>query len=71
MAEKSELGKEAFLSMAKTFGLDTDDPHIEDLYAYVQKVLPTLKRVEELDVGDIEPVFPLIFPSSPGERASS
>jgi hypothetical protein len=39
MAEKSELGKEAFLSMAKTFGLDTDDPHIEDLYAYVQKVL--------------------------------
>lgn len=59
MAEKHELNKEAFLSMAKTFGLDINDPHIEELYTYVQKILPTLKRVEELDLTDMEPVMPL------------
>jgi Asp-tRNA(Asn)/Glu-tRNA(Gln) amidotransferase C subunit len=58
MAEKHELNKEAFLSMAKAFGLDINDPHIEELYSYVQKILPTLKRIEELDLTDIEPVMP-------------
>jgi Asp-tRNA(Asn)/Glu-tRNA(Gln) amidotransferase C subunit len=60
MAEKHELNKEAFLSMAKTFGLDINDPHIEELYTYVQKILPTLKRVEELDLTDMEPVMPFV-----------
>jgi Asp-tRNA(Asn)/Glu-tRNA(Gln) amidotransferase C subunit len=60
MSGKTELKKEAFLSMAKAFGLDINDPHIEELYAYVQKILPTLKRVEELDLTDMEPLMPLI-----------
>jgi Asp-tRNA(Asn)/Glu-tRNA(Gln) amidotransferase C subunit len=68
MAEKHELNKEAFLSMAKTFGLDINDPHIEELYAYVQKILPTLKRVEELDLTDMEPVMPLTLSLSPQGR---
>ncbi len=71
MAEKNELDKKVFRSMAKEFGLDIDDPHMEDLYSYVQKVLPTLRCIEELDLKGIEPVFPLILPSLPGERASS
>jgi Asp-tRNA(Asn)/Glu-tRNA(Gln) amidotransferase C subunit len=58
MTEKTELKREAFLSMAKAFGLDINDPHIEELYAYVQKILPTLKRIEELDLTDMEPVMP-------------
>jgi Asp-tRNA(Asn)/Glu-tRNA(Gln) amidotransferase C subunit len=58
MTEKTELKKEVFLSMAKAFGLDINDPHIEELYAYVQKILPTLKRIEELDLTDMEPVMP-------------
>ena len=66
MLEKTELKREVFLSMAKTFGLDINDPHIEELYAYVQKILPTLKRIEELDLTDMEPVMPLTPSLSPG-----
>ena len=65
MTEKTELKREAFLSMVKAFGLDINDPHIEELYAYVQKILPTLKRIEELDLTDMEPVMP---PFTPLER---
>lgn len=66
MAEKTELNKEAFLSMAEAFGLDVNDPHMEELYMYVQKILPVLKRIEELDLDDLEPVmFPSPFPSPP------
>jgi aspartyl-tRNA(Asn)/glutamyl-tRNA(Gln) amidotransferase subunit A len=53
------LNKELFLSMVKAFGLDINDPHIEELYAYVQKILPTLKRIEQLDLNDLEPTMPL------------
>ena len=59
MTETTQLNKELFLSMAKAFGLDINDPHIEELYAYVQKILPTLRRIEELDLTDTEPVMPL------------
>jgi aspartyl-tRNA(Asn)/glutamyl-tRNA(Gln) amidotransferase subunit A len=59
MIETTPLSKEFFLSMAKTFGLDIHDPHIEELYAYVQKILPTLKRIEQLDLNDLEPTMPL------------
>lgn len=62
MSGKTKLRRETFLSMAKDFGLDINDPHIEELYAYVQKVLPTLKCIEELDLKGIEPVF-LLIPS--------
>lgn len=62
MKGKTGLEREGFLSMAKAFGLDTNDPHIEELYAYVQKILPTLKRIEELDLTDMEP---MISPTSP------
>jgi Asp-tRNA(Asn)/Glu-tRNA(Gln) amidotransferase C subunit len=58
MLEEKELKREVFLSMAKAFGLDIDDPHIEELYTYVQKILPALKRIEELDLTDMEPVMP-------------
>ncbi len=68
MKENYELNKEAFLSMAKAFGLDINDPHIEELYAYVQKILPTLKRIEELDLTDVEPVMPLTPTLSPEGR---
>ncbi len=60
MAEKHELNKEAFLSMAKDFGLNINDPHIEELYSYFQKIIPTLKQIEELDLAEIEPLMPFI-----------
>ena len=57
MTEIAQLNKELFLSMAKAFGLDINDPHIEELYTYVQKTLPVLKRFEELDLTGMEPVM--------------
>jgi hypothetical protein len=54
-----ELQREAFLSIAKSFGLDVHDPHIEELYTYVQKTLPILKCIEDLDLKDLEPAWPL------------
>jgi Asp-tRNA(Asn)/Glu-tRNA(Gln) amidotransferase C subunit len=62
------MEKETFLSMAKTFGLDIDDPHIEELYTYVQKILPTLQCIEELDLRDVEPAMLLIPSLSPEGR---
>jgi aspartyl-tRNA(Asn)/glutamyl-tRNA(Gln) amidotransferase subunit A len=56
---KTQLKREVFLSKAKSFGLNVLDPHIEELYAYVQKTLPILKRIEEIDLNDLEPVWPL------------
>jgi len=57
MMETTQLNKDFFLSMAKAFGLDIHDPHIEELYTYVQKNVPVLKRFEELDLTGIEPVM--------------
>ena len=54
------LTKEDFISISKIFGLNINDPHIEELFAYVQKILPTLKRIDELDLTDMEPWMPLL-----------
>lgn len=52
------MEKELFLSMAKAFGLELDDPHMEELFTYVQKIFPNLKRIEELDLTGLEPFMP-------------
>ncbi|MGB9629693.1 MAG: hypothetical protein ACPL6D_13630 [Thermodesulfobacteriota bacterium] len=56
------MEKEIFLSIGKAFGLELNDPHMEELFVYVQKVLPNLKRIEELDLTGFEPFMP--HPSS-------
>lgn len=68
MTAKTEVNKEFFLCMAKAFGLDIHDPHIEELYTYVQKTLPALKRFEELDLTGMEP---LMFPPALAGRKGS
>lgn len=55
MAKKFWLSRETFLKIAEASGLDTRDPHMEDLYAYLQNVLPGLKKIEELDLTSMEP----------------
>jgi aspartyl-tRNA(Asn)/glutamyl-tRNA(Gln) amidotransferase subunit A len=62
------MEKGTFFSAAKAFGLDIDDPHIEELYIYVQKVFPILKCIEELDLKDLEPVTPLPTLYSPTRK---
>ena len=52
--------KETFLSMAEEAGLNAEDPHLEELYAYVRDVWPGLRVLEELDLREVEPM------SSPG-----
>jgi hypothetical protein len=60
MSKDSILNKEIFLSVAKAYGLDTEDPHIEELYVYAKDVLPGLKAMEDLDLNDIEPIMTFI-----------
>ena len=55
MPEKNELTQDCFLSMARAAGLDIEDPHMEELYRYVQDLLPSLKGIHELDLTGIEP----------------
>jgi hypothetical protein len=55
MAEKNGLSKEDFLSMAKAAGFDIEDPHMDELYRYVQDLLPGLKGIHELDLTGTEP----------------
>ena len=58
MGETFWLTKEIFFKMAEASGLDTKDPHMEDLYSFVLGILPGLKKLEELDLTGIEPAIP-------------
>ena len=58
MKEKFWLNKETFLAIAKLSGLDLSKPHVEELYTYLRGSLPGLKRVEELELGHLEPTLP-------------
>ena len=60
MTEKFWLTKEAFLKIAEVSGLDTTDRHMEELYSFVQNMLPGLKDIEELDLTGMEPFMPLL-----------
>jgi len=60
VANKIKLSKETFLSIAKASGLDTEDPHMVELYAYVQNVFPNFKVSEEFDLTDVEPIMTFI-----------
>jgi Asp-tRNA(Asn)/Glu-tRNA(Gln) amidotransferase C subunit len=57
MEDKRKLDKETFLSIAKASGLDTEDPFIEDLYAYVENVSRNFKVSEEIDLTNAEPMM--------------
>ena len=56
MADQGGMSKETFLSIAETAGLDVkDEAHMDELYAFVQGVIPGLKAIYELDVTGVEP----------------
>jgi hypothetical protein len=59
MDKRAWLDRETFLRIAEGAGLKPGDPHLGELYAYVQDALPGLKIIEELDLKDLEPMsFP-------------
>lgn len=61
MAEKFRLSREAFLKIAETSGLDTTDRHMEELYSFIQSVLPRFEEIERLDLTGMEPFMPSIL----------
>jgi hypothetical protein len=58
LTEKGPLSQETFLRIAENSGLGTDAPHLEDLYSYLNGLLPTLKAIEALDLAGLEPFMP-------------
>jgi Asp-tRNA(Asn)/Glu-tRNA(Gln) amidotransferase C subunit len=50
------LSYEEFLSLAKTLGLNVEGPHWKELFTYIQEVFPGLRKIEELDLSDLEPM---------------
>ena len=69
MAWTPDLSYEEFLSLAKTLGLNVEEPHWKELFTYIQEVFPGLRKIEELDLSDLEPMTPpsSLFPSK-GEQ---
>ena len=56
MSEMGELRRERFMAMAEAAGLDvSDEAHMEELYAFVQALLPGLEAVRDLDLSEQEP----------------
>ena len=52
MAGKIELSRETFLYLADRSGLDSADPHMDKLYAYVKRILPRLKGIDESELAE-------------------
>ncbi len=75
MATQRELSKEAFLYLAKQAGLDTTDPHMEELYPYVVNVLASIEPLAQIDVSGFEPEMAFAPPETqagkggPGPRS--
>ena len=63
MTAEDGMSKETFLRMAEASGLDVrDDSHMEELYSYLQSVLPGLKLIQELDLAEVEPATVFFTP---------
>jgi hypothetical protein len=88
-----ELSRQSFHFLARAAGLDTDDPHMErlhaylkellpkiqgdeeksrassnaqDLHSFIQRYIPKLKRISELDLAGIDPS--MVFRPLTGRR---
>ena len=55
MAIGEEITREQFLEMARVAGLDTDSPHIEELFPIVRATLRGLGSINQLDLTNVEP----------------
>ena len=60
MTEKFWLSKEAFLKIAEVSGLDMTDRHMDELYSFVQQMLPGIRDIEALDLTGMEPFMPAL-----------
>lgn len=62
MEKTIRLDKETFLFMAKLLKLDEKDSHLEELYTYVEKLFPSFKVAEDMDLAEIEPMLTPVVP---------
>ena len=62
MADGGGLSKEAFLRISEEVGLDVNDPHMEDLYPFVQRIVANAKAIEELELTGMEPAVVFVPP---------
>ncbi len=56
------IDKDAFLSIAKSSGVEMSDSHSEELYTYVEKLFPNFKVAGGMDLKEIEPMLILVLP---------
>lgn len=54
------IRKEIFLSVAEASGLDIKDPHMEELFVFVSKILPGFRAIDRLDLTHAEPLLTFI-----------
>ena len=62
MEKTIRLDKETFLFMAKLLKLDEKDSHLEELYTYVERLFPSFKVAEGMDLAGIEPMLTPFLP---------
>ena len=62
MAADNQLDWDAFVNLAQAAGLDVNDPHINELFEYLQIILPGLKAVHELDLTGVDPAMVYFVP---------
>jgi Asp-tRNA(Asn)/Glu-tRNA(Gln) amidotransferase C subunit len=62
MEKPIRLDKGTFSAMAKLFNLDESNAHLEELYTYVEKLFPSFKVAEGIDLAEIEPMPSLLLP---------
>ena len=67
MGERFWISKEAFLKIAEQSGLDTTPEHMNELYAFLRGLLPSLGDIEKLDLTGAEPFFPTYLQAGAGK----
>ena len=55
MPESNGLTRETFDYLARAAGLDLKDPHMEELFPYVQNALAGMEHLADIDVSGAEP----------------
>ena len=60
MTRKALWSKETFSGIAKESGLETDQAHLDSVYAYLHGLFPSLKTIGDLDLTPFEPFMPTL-----------
>ena len=55
MSSESPMSRETFDYLARAAGLDTADPHMDELFPYVQNALAANERLGAIDTTGYEP----------------